>query len=183
MGGAPEGVETGLAGAKAVVIPAGCNAALLAIWVEGVGVGFVSLFKGLLLSSGGAGIDSFNTKPTGCRMSFVGTDAIPFALADVTVGVGGAGECTAVSCNDLAIKRFNVSTESKGRDGIACSFNVFPLYKSQSQKWSWVIVTTRRRDRLYKRQCPSFFFLLGFSRIGIRTVRFRWSGETAIPQR
>lgn len=121
--------------------PAGCGTALLDVKEAGVGGGFVSFSGGLVVSSGGAEGDAVDTKPSDGRVWCLEMKASSFV--DAVVGVGIGGECRAASCIDFAINRFNKSTESKGRGGIACSFRVFPLWKRVSYGWPWSMYKRR----------------------------------------
>lgn len=100
---------------------------LLDVKAVGVGRGFVNFADGLVVSSEGVGCDSVDAKPSDGRVCCFEMKASSFL--DAAVGVGSVGECRAASCIDFAINRFNKSTESKGRGGIACSFRVLPLWK------------------------------------------------------
>lgn len=120
-----EGVDVELVWRGTVEAPAGCGTALLEVKAVGVGGGFVDFAGGLVVSSGGVDGDSVDAKPSDGRVWCFEMKASSFV--DAVVGVGVAGECRAASCIDFAINRFNKSTESKGRSGIACSFRVFPL--------------------------------------------------------
>lgn len=122
-----EGVEIALGWTGMVEAPAGCGTVLLDVKAAGVGEGFVNFANGMVVFSGGVNCDSVGAKSSDGRDWCFEMEASAFV--DAVVGVGRAGECRAASCIDFAINRFNKSTESKGRGGIACSFKVFPLWK------------------------------------------------------
>lgn len=126
-GSTVEGVEIELAWTGTA---AGCGTVLLDVKAAGVGGGFVNFADGVAASAGGVEGSSIDAKPSDGRVWCFEKKGSCFE--DAVMGVGSAGECRAASCIDFAINRFNKSTESKDRGGIACSFKVFPLGKRVS---------------------------------------------------
>lgn len=152
-----DGVEIGLTWTGTVEVPAGCGTVLLEVKAAGVGGGFASFAEGLGVSSGGVEGGSVDAKPSDGRVWSFEMKASSFV--DAVVGVGSAGECRAASCIDFAINRFNKSTASKGRGGIACSFRVFPLWKRVSYGWPLSVHKRRvTRPTMYSKLMFSFVY-------------------------